>query len=93
MGHELILKKHPKSDSQAAHDGRADDVVSRQHLRELLRGDGETIRKSGKEKVWVLYGKIHHKWGKPWLIMVNNGESMDNIWIIYGDISGYPLVN
>ena len=32
-------------------------------------------------------GKIHHKWGKPWLIMVNNGESMDNIWII-DDISG-----
>ena len=25
--------------------------------------------------------------GKPWLIMVNNGESMDNIWII-DDISG-----
>ena len=26
-------------------------------------------------------------WVKPWLIMVNNGESMDNIWII-DDISG-----
>ena len=36
---------------------------------------------------YINHGKIHHQWEKPWLIMVNNGESMDNIWII-DDISG-----
>ena len=29
--------------------------------------------------LWQGLLNVHHQWGKPWLIMVNNGESVDDI--------------